>query len=130
MALHGLRKVLDLHHGYSVCQSHEVGMNALECPLCIHTHDVVSSSPPSMIRETIRSLWSNICIHMTYCHYVSSPQNMYFESKYQKTQKKINNSKNFKSGFGIRYLCHHMLLLVVGACPDIHGILSLHRDSH
>ena len=88
------------------------------------------SSPPSMMRETVSLPWSNIYIHMTDCHYVSSHQNMSFESIYQKTQKKINNSKNIKRGFGIRYLCLHILLLVVGACTNLPGNLSLHRDSH
>ena len=44
--------------------------------------------------------------------------------------KKINNSKNLKNGSGIHYLCHHMSLLVVGACLDLHISLSLHRGSH
>ena len=46
LALHGLRKVLNLHHGYSMCQSQEVGMNSLEHPLRIHTRNVISSFPP------------------------------------------------------------------------------------
>ena len=51
-------------------------------------------------------------------------------SQYIKKHNKFNNSKNLKSGFGIHYLCLHMPLLMVGACPNIHGSLSLHRDSH
>ena len=51
-------------------------------------------------------------------------KNMYFESIYQKTPKKLKN------GFGIHYLCHHMPLLVAGACPYLHGSLSLHKGSH
>ena len=46
-----------------------------------------------------------------------------------KNTKKINNSKNLKSGFEIHYLCRHMPLLGVGAYPDLHGSLSLHRGS-
>ena len=50
-------------------------------------------------------------------------------SHYIKKHKTFNNSKNLKRGFGIRYLCRHMSLLV-GACMDLHGSLSLHRGSH
>ena len=110
LVLHGLGQVLDLCHGYPVRQVYEVCVNALACPLCIRTHDIFSSSPPSMTRETFWPSWSYMCIHMIDCHYVSSHQNMSFESIYQKTQKKI---QNLKSGFGILYLCRHNLLLLL-----------------
>ena len=42
------------------------------------------------------------------------------------TQKK---TKNLKTGYGIRYICHNMSLLVVVAYPDLCGSLSLHRGS-
>ena len=88
LTLHRLRQVLDLHHGYPMCQPHEVCMNASEHLLHIHTHDVISSSPPSMMMETVRPLWSYICIHMRDHHYVLSHKNMSFGSIYQKKQKK------------------------------------------
>ena len=70
---------------------------------------------------------------MTDFHYVSSHQKHVFWvniSKNTHTKKKMNNSKKLKSGFGIHYLCHHMLLLGIGACSDLHESLSLHRGSH
>ena len=76
--LHGIKKFLDLRHGYLVCQAYKFCVDALEHSLHIHTHDVISSPPPSMKRETVRPPWSNICIHMTNCHYVSSHQNDVF----------------------------------------------------
>ena len=80
-----------------MCQAYEFCVNALECPLHICTHDIVSSSPLLMMRETIRSLWSNIYIHMTDCHYVSSHQNMSFESDISKnTQFFFNKFKKLK----------------------------------
>ena len=130
LALHSLRQVLDLRHGYPMCQAYKFCVDALERLLRIHTHDVISYSPPSMMRETVRPPWSNIYIHMTDCHYVSSHQNMSFESIYQKNTKNLIIKKNSKRGFGICYLCHHMLLLVVGACLDLPENISLHRDSH
>ena len=51
-------------------------------------------------------------------------------SQYIKKHKKFNNSKNLKRGFGIRYLYYHMLLLVVGACPDLPENLFPHGDNH
>ena len=130
LMLHGLRKVLDLCHGYPMSQAYKVYVDDLEHPLRIHTHDVISYSPLSMMRESIRLSWSNICIHVIDCHYVSSHQNMSFESIYQKTQKKLIIQKTLKRGFGIRYQCHRMLLLVVGACRDLPGNLSPHRGNH
>ena len=129
LALHGLRQVLDLRHGYSMCQMNKVRVDYLECPLRIRTHNIITSSPSSMMRKSIWPSWSYICIYMTDGHYVSSHQNMSFEFIYQKTQKKLNNSKN-KSGFGILYLRLHKLLLVVRAYLGIHRSLSLHRGSH
>ena len=41
-----------------------------------------------------------------------------------KNTKKFNNSKNFKKRVGIRYQCHRMLPLVVGACQDLPENLS------
>ena len=128
--LHGLRKVLDLHHGYWVRQAYEVCVNALEHPLHIRTDDIVPSSPSSMTREIARPPSSYICIHMTGCHYVSSRKNMSFGSIYQKTQKKIIYSKNLKKRVGIRYQCHHMLILVVGVYWDLPKNLSPHRVNH
>ena len=88
LTLHGLRQVLDLRHGYPVCQLHEVGMNGLERSLCIHTHNIISSSPPSIMREAFRPSWSYICTHMIGCHYVlSCKKKCLFDSIYQKTQK-------------------------------------------
>ena len=92
----GVRKVFDLRHGNSMCQTNKVCVDALECMLCIHTRDIISSSSSSMTRETVRPPWSNICTHMIDCHYVSSHQNMYFESIYQKTQKKNYKLKKLK----------------------------------
>ena len=52
-------------------------------------------------------------------------------SLYIKKHKKFNNSKNFKNKrVGIRYQCHHMLLLAVGACRDLPKNLSPHRGNH
>ena len=51
-------------------------------------------------------------------------------SQYIKKHKKIYNSKNLKMGFGIHYLCHHMPLLVVEACPGLPRNLFPHRDNH
>ena len=129
--MHGLRQVLDLRHGYPVCQAYKVCVDDLECLLHIHTHDIISSSPPSMTREAIRLPWSNICTHMTGCHYVSSRKNMSFESIYKKTQKNlIIQKKKLKRGFGICYQYHRMLLLVVGACRYLPKNLSLHKGNH
>ena len=129
LMLHGLRKVLNLCHGYSLCQSNEVRVDALERPLQIRTHDIITSSPPSMMRKSIRPLWSYIFIYMIDCHYVSSHQKHVFWFHISKNKKNKNNSK-IKSGCGIHYLCLHKSLLVVGACLGHCGSLSLHRDSH
>src|SRR5713101_7030606 len=64
LTLHGLRQVLDLHHGNSMSQSHKVGMNALECSLRIHTRDFISYSPLSMTREALWPPWFHICTQM------------------------------------------------------------------
>ena len=79
-----------------------------------------------------KSLWpsrSHICIYMTKYHYVSSHQNHVFWFHISKNTKKINNSK-IKIGFGIRYLCLHKPLLVVGKSLDHRGSQTMHRDSH
>ena len=72
LALHSLRKVLDLRHGNPMCQPHKIGMNALERLLRIHTRDIISSSHPSVMREAFRPPWSHICMQMVdvtmYCH--------------------------------------------------------------
>ena len=48
----------------------------------------------------------------------------------QENTKKLNNSKILKRvRVKIRYLCLHMLILVVMACPDLPGNLSLHKGS-
>ena len=54
----------------------------------------------SMMRDTIKTPWSNICIHMTNCHYVSSHQNMSFESNISKNTKNLIIQKNLKKGLG------------------------------
>ena len=100
LTLHGLRQVLDLRHGYPMCQLHEVDMNALEHLLHMHTCNFISSSPPSMMREAFRPPWSSICIHMIGCHYVLSHKNMSFLFHISKNTKKINNSKILKIGLG------------------------------
>ena len=128
LSLHSLRQVLDLHHGNHVSQSHEVGMDALEHSLRIHTGDIVSSSPPSMTWEALWSPWSHICTWMVdvimYCH----PKPCLFDSINQENTKKLNTSKFFKRvRVEIRYLCLHMLTLVVMACPSLPRILSLHK---
>ena len=47
-----------------------------------------------------------------------------------KTQKRLNTSKILKRvRVEIRYLCLHMLILVVMACPGLPGSLSLHKGS-
>ena len=47
----------------------------------------------------------------------------------QKTQKNSITQK-FKERVEIHYLCHHMPILVVAACPGLSRNLSPHRGSH
>ena len=62
-----------------------------------------------------------------YCH----PKPCLFDSINQENTKKLNNSKILKRvRVEIRYLCLHMLILVVMACPDLPENLSLHKGSH
>ena len=112
-----------------LCQAKEVCVNDLEPPLHIHTHDLITSSPPSMTRKYIWPSWSYISIYMTECHYVLSHQKHVFWFHISKNKKKLNNSK-IKSGFGIHYLCLHKSFLMIGACMDHRRSQSLHRDSH
>ena len=53
LTLHGLRKVLHLRHGYPVCQANEVCVDDLECPLRIHTHNLIASLLSSMTRKAL-----------------------------------------------------------------------------
>ena len=129
LAMHGHRQVLDLHNGYPLCQLNKVHVNSLEHMLCIHTYNIITSSPPSITWKAIWPSWSYICIYMTDCHYVSSHQKHVFWFHTSKNgKKKLNNSK-IKIGFGILYLCLGNPLLVVGAYLGIYGSLSLHRGS-
>ena len=61
-----------------------------------------------------------------YCH----PKPCLFDSINQENKKKLNTSKFLKRvRVEIRYLCLHMLILVVMACPDLPRNLSLHKGS-
>ena len=61
-----------------------------------------------------------------YCH----PKPCLFDSINQENTTKLNNSKILKRiRVEIRYLCLHMLILVVMACPGLPGNLSLHKGS-
>ena len=120
------------HHLFPLVDDEEIHLdhvNALECSLHIHTHDLITSSPPSMMRKAIWTSWSYICVYMIDCHYVSSHQKHVFWFHISKNKKKLNHSK-IKSGFGILYICLHKLLLEVRACLDHCKIQSLHRHSH
>ena len=80
-----------------MCQPHKVGMNALERLLRIHTHDIISSSPPSMTREALWPLWSHIFTQMVDVTMYYHPKICLFDSINQEnTKKKLNTSKNFK----------------------------------
>ena len=58
------------------------------------------------------------------------PKTCLFDSINQENTKKLNTSKILKRvRVEIRYLCLHMLILVVMACPDLPGNLSLHKGS-
>ena len=61
LILDGLRQVLKLRHGYSICQPHKFCVDALERSLYIHTHDVISSSPLFMMREALKDI---MVLHM------------------------------------------------------------------
>ena len=78
LSLHGLRKVLDLGHAYSVCHPNEFFMDVLERTLHIHTYDVVTPPHPMMMRETIQTSRTIICIYMTKYQFMSSHKNMSF----------------------------------------------------
>ena len=79
-------------------QSHKVGMNALEHSLRIHTCDVISSSPPSMMREALWPPWSHIFTQMVDVTMYYHPKICILIPNNQENKKKLNNSKFKKEG--------------------------------
>ena len=93
LPLHHLRQVLDLHHGHPVRQMDKVCMDVLKHLFRIHTQYIITYSPSKMLRETVQSSRTNICMYMTNISVCHHPKTCFFISLYQKIQKNLNNPK-------------------------------------